>query len=922
MNTRVLRAVFKRNFIGYFANPTGYVFICVFVLLGSIAAFLPDEFFNKNLANLDQLITWFPLIMLVFVPAVTMGIWADERRQGTDELLLTIPAGDFEVVIGKFLAAVGILSASLVFSFVSNLTILYQLGNPDVGLFICTYLGFWLIGVMMVATGMVASFLTGNLTIAYLLGALFNAPFVAAQWTYVLPVSGKLADAVKNFSIESQFAAFGRGILSLSGVMYFVSISVVMLYLCMVLISRRHWSASQTFHGGAHYLARGVSLLLIAFYLCVIVQRFDLRYDMTEEKLSTLSKATLQLLDSLDPNYPVSIEAFVSPSVPDDYVKTQLDILTLLKEIETRGKGKVATRIHRIEPFTKDAMLAEERFGIVPQTVLHMKRGVPQPERVYLAVTMSSGLNTVRLPFIDRGQSVEYELVRAVCNVTAQEKKRIGILKTDAKVMGDFDFRAMRPPMPWPVIDDLSQQYVVSEVDPQMPILEKYDVVLAVQPSSLGMNEMINFTDMVRRGQPTLIFEDPLPFLFPDVVGTEDPKMMGGSSQMSLYSQPIPKGNLQPLWDMLGVEFNTRRIPCPDYNPVRGYAAKMPPEFLFLAYDPNKPEDRKNRPFSKNDETTRQLRHVLMPFAGSIDVVKKPDFKVSPLIWTTRANGYVNRVDVFPMGRIGFGSRMMQPDENRITIKDPNQFDLAVRIEGEMPPLVQQTPGENADAQGDAKAASTKINVILVADLDMITPVFYAIQRQGADPRLGTNFSFDNVAFIMNAIDSLAGDDRFLSVRGRRPEHRALDKFDEMTRVIKEYESTQREQAQKKFNETKEAAQKAMQANVEKLALELQGDTSRLTTPELIAHVKAMEMAGQKKLEADMEKQQQELNRTLDNLEMQRQEELQYQQGIIKALAIMIPPTPLLILASIVFFWRGMRETTGASKTRLRSGKK
>ncbi|MHB8903183.1 MAG: DUF7088 domain-containing protein, partial [Thermoguttaceae bacterium] len=458
MNTKVLLAVFKRNLLAYFTSPTGYVFICAFVLLSSVAAFLPDEFFNRNLANLDQLNLAFPFIMLVFVPTITMGIWAEERRQGTDELLLTIPASDMDVIFGKYLAAVAIYSVSLGFSMICSLVVLKTLGSPDMGLFLATYIGYWLVGLAMLAVGMVASFVTPNLTIAYILGALFNAPLVLlVQADSILPeTAGSL---LKYWSIGEQLGEFGRGILSLSHLFYFAMLVVVMLYLSMVFISARHWRAgASSLSRVALYALQIVSLLLIGINLCVLLARYDVRADVTSEQLSSLSAQTVKLLRDLKPEHPVQIEAFISPEVPETYVQTRLDILNRLREMKARAGSNVILRIIPTVQFSEEAARAQQRYGIEPRRVFSTKRGRFTEDNIFLGVAFTSGLEKVILPFIDRGIPAEYELARSLATVTQQKRRKIGILKTDAELFGQMDMQMGMGSTPnWPIIDELQK---------------------------------------------------------------------------------------------------------------------------------------------------------------------------------------------------------------------------------------------------------------------------------------------------------------------------------------------------------------------------------------------------------------------------------------------------------------------------------
>ena len=238
-----IKAVIKKELRGYFGSPVAYVFTIIFLLLCGFFTFSVSHFYEAGQADLRAFFVWLPWIFLFLVPAVAMRLWAEERRSGTLELILTLPIRLPEVILGKFLAAWLFISLGLSLTFPLVITVAY-LGDPDMGAIGAAYLGAFLMAGAYLSIGIMTSSLTRNQVISFIVSVVICLFFVLAGWSPVTDLlSGWaplwLVDIISGFSFMRHFASLSRGVIDLRDIVYFFSLMGFMLFANGVVLQNR-----------------------------------------------------------------------------------------------------------------------------------------------------------------------------------------------------------------------------------------------------------------------------------------------------------------------------------------------------------------------------------------------------------------------------------------------------------------------------------------------------------------------------------------------------------------------------------------------------------------------------------------------------------------------------------------------------------
>ena len=737
-------AVFKREFKSYFDSPVAYVFLTAFLALVGFLTFVVFPFYERGQAELGPFFFWHPWVYLLLVPAASMGLWADERRNGTAELLLTLPMTAWAALVGKFLAAWAFIGVALALTFPVPLTVGY-LGSPDWGVVFCGYVGSLLLAGAATAIGLFASTLSRSSVVGFVTALVMVLALLIIGFS---PVTGALAgwgvpvglvDGIASLSLLTHFESLQRGVVDFADLGYYAGVMVFFL------------AAAKTVTDGRRGASKGfvglVAIAAIAVASVAILSRLSLRGDFTAERLYTLSDGSKSVLSKLDTD--VTLKYYYSSSsaeMPLEVKTYAQEVSNLLREYVRAGGGKVVLEEYDPKP-DSDAEEWAQRYGVEPQTVN------PFGSPVYFGVVAACGDRTETLGALSQKtqSTLEYDLMRLVTRVAWPERPVIGVMTSLEGVLGGQMNPMMmqmgqRPPQGWAAFTELAKDYEVRSVATDV---EKIDddvkTLVLLHAKDLSDKTLYAVDQFVLRGGKLIACTDPMSVA--ELQSSRNRQMMGMGGD-----GPSTLGKLFEAW---GVGFEASKVTCDLAASTKlGRQGADEPACLSLAA----------ANMDKGDLLVSRLTQVLMPFAGAFtfDSAKAPDLKFAPLI--TTSDDHSSAVDKMTL--------MMGSGSGRDAVPDGKSRVVAARLDGLFRTAYPKGPDGTNDVSG--AVSEGRSSVMLFADSDFLMDDACVMMLRtpfGNVPQLAN----DNIALFAGVIEQFAGREELIGLRSRRSSNRPFD---------------------------------------------------------------------------------------------------------------------------------------------------
>lgn len=414
--------IVRRELRGYFDHPTAYILLVVF--LGVNFFFFFQSAYELGEASLRPMLGLLPWLLLFFVPAVCMRALAEERHEGTLELVLAQPITVPEFLLGKFLGVFSFLFIAMIATVGVPLGL--SLGaDIHVGVVFAQYVGSMLLIAAMVAIGMWASALTQNQVTAFILGVTIAfILYIVGLEPVVLSLPATLAVMASRLGILGHFENVARGVIDLRDVLYFAAVTAAFLSLTYFSLMRERLSRGREAYSRLRFGVLG--LVALAILSALAGGQLRGRLDLTPGRLYTLSQPTRDLVAGLDDL--VTIKFFRSDDLPPEYAPLRRDIEDVLRDFDSAGGVNV--NLVQLGPDGDPEALDEARTLGIPAAEFNVIGDQERSTRAgYLGIALQYAGETDLIPLVQQTSNLEYRLASMIRSLTAQERSIVGVVQ-------------------------------------------------------------------------------------------------------------------------------------------------------------------------------------------------------------------------------------------------------------------------------------------------------------------------------------------------------------------------------------------------------------------------------------------------------------------------------------------------------------
>lgn len=728
----------KNELARYFISPLAYVYLIAFLILNGSFAIYFGDFLSRGNANLFTMFTYQPWLYLLFIPGISMRLWAEEFRTKTIVQIMTMPVSTATLVWGKFFASWLFAALALILTFPFWITV-NALGSPDNTVIAVGYFGSLVLAGCMLAISQTMSALTKNQVIALVLSVIANLLFLLSGLEYVLSFFRLFAplaiiDMISSFSFITHSDTIMQGLVSAGDFIFFGSVILLFNFTTIVVVSFKTAGTSKLLKSSARsYYYFVFCLLLLAFIgLNLLANNLTRGWqkDFTAEKIFTLTDSTRNLLKNLPE--PVTVKIYYSPILGErnpDYRLMFDKIRIYLKQYANLAGSNFDYAIYNPEPYSQEEDYAISRgLKAVPL--------IDNSQAAYFGLTVSNALDDyTAIPFLalPRAELLEQDLTSAIYSLSHQ-KKNLGIISTvpifDNVIENVVTSR-------WEIINQLEKFYNVSSIEKPEQINQKLDALMVIHPRDFSPEMITALRNYSYKGGKIMLFTD---------VAADASRIFSPASE-ELKSSDL--GGLDKDW---GFNFHQDIVIADLGNSLTVNAGTD-------AHNPNYTQDVLQFYITYNDinhaiPETANLKKILVSSASALSPRENANIIFAPLL------------------KAGDISQTVEADWAQKSY-DPNQILRNFKPDG-----INKIIAARIISQDAAKP----FDLIAVADTDLLYDNFWATSIPSSDGNLIVPI-FDNANFVLNGLESLIGGDNLINLRGKSALERRFDILDQVRKL-------------------------------------------------------------------------------------------------------------------------------------------